>query len=98
LDAEALQAMAEAAAALCGETEAEVAGQGVAPGDIASVVNAHIRYAGTDSDLEIPAAFSAHPRASGDPGAEGTELAALDSGLRGNERSLAAGEAEALLA
>ena len=37
------------------ETKAEVAGQGVAEGDIALHVRAHIRYAGTDTAIAVPA-------------------------------------------
>ncbi|HVV92649.1 MAG TPA: hydantoinase B/oxoprolinase family protein [Hyphomicrobiales bacterium] len=63
LDEAALAALAEAAAALRREAEAEVAEQGVAPAAIASAVTAHLRYAGTDGDLEIAAGDLAAMRA-----------------------------------
>jgi 5-oxoprolinase (ATP-hydrolysing) len=42
-------------ARLGAEAAAEVESQGVAQADIASFVRAHVRYAGTDTPLEIPA-------------------------------------------
>jgi 5-oxoprolinase (ATP-hydrolysing) len=55
LDAAALAAMEEAVAELRREAAAEVAEQGVAPADIVTTVIAHVRYTGTDADLEIAA-------------------------------------------
>ena len=54
LDAEARAAIAAVAERLGAETKAEVAGQGVAEGDIALHVRAHIRYAGTDTAIATP--------------------------------------------
>lgn len=54
LDAEAKAAIAAVAERLGAETKAEVAGQGVAEGDIALHVRAHIRYAGTDTAIATP--------------------------------------------
>ncbi|MFY9829258.1 MAG: hydantoinase B/oxoprolinase family protein [Rhodoplanes sp.] len=51
----ALAAIAAAGARLGAEARDEVIGQGVAPTDISVHVRAHIRYAGTDTALEIPA-------------------------------------------
>lgn len=48
----AIDAVAEKLAA---ETRSEVAGQGVAEGDIVIHVRAHIRYAGTDTAIAVPA-------------------------------------------
>ncbi|MGL4240857.1 MAG: hydantoinase/oxoprolinase family protein, partial [Beijerinckiaceae bacterium] len=58
-------AIAEVGGALGTEAAAEVAGQGVPAGDIQVFVRAHIRYAGTDTALEVEA---------GAPG----DIAALD--------------------
>jgi 5-oxoprolinase (ATP-hydrolysing) len=48
-------AIAKAGDLLVREAVEEVAGQGVARGDIRVHVRAHIRYAGTDTPLEVPA-------------------------------------------
>jgi len=50
-----LAGIAEAAAELGAEAAAEVAGQGVSPETIQVFVRAHIRYAGTDTALEVEA-------------------------------------------
>ncbi|MBN9459106.1 MAG: hydantoinase B/oxoprolinase family protein [Bosea sp.] len=55
LDGEAKAAIEALAGKLAAETKAEVAGQGVAEGDIAIHVRAHIRYAGTDTAIAVPA-------------------------------------------
>ncbi len=49
------EAIGSAGARLGAEAAAEVAGQGVPEGDIAVFVRAHIRYAGTDTALEVEA-------------------------------------------
>jgi 5-oxoprolinase (ATP-hydrolysing) len=54
-DAAVLAAIAEAAGRLGAEARDEVAAQGVAPAAIATHVRAHVRYAGTDTALEVPA-------------------------------------------
>ncbi len=51
----ALAAIAAAGETLGAEARDEVIGQGVALGDIAVQVRAHIRYAGTDTPLDVPA-------------------------------------------
>lgn len=55
LDGEAKAAIEAVAGKLAAETRSEVAGQGVAAGDIAIHTRAHIRYAGTDTAIAIPA-------------------------------------------
>ncbi len=55
LDGGAPAAIAESAESLGAETESEVRGQGVAAGAIETRVRAHVRYAGTDTPLEIEA-------------------------------------------
>ena len=55
LDGEAKAAIDAVAAKLAADTKAEVAGQGVAEGDIAIHVRAHVRYAGTDTAIAVPA-------------------------------------------
>lgn len=54
LDAEAKAAIGVVADRLGAEAKGEVAGQGVAEGDIAIHVRAHIRYAGTDTAIATP--------------------------------------------
>ncbi|MDQ4135177.1 MAG: hydantoinase B/oxoprolinase family protein, partial [Pseudomonadota bacterium] len=54
-DAAVLAAIAKAAERLGDEARGEVAAQGVAPEHIGIHVRAHIRYAGTDTALEVPA-------------------------------------------
>ncbi|HEX2555675.1 MAG TPA: hydantoinase B/oxoprolinase family protein [Microvirga sp.] len=54
-DAAVLGAIGDAAQRLGAEARDEVAAQGVAPADIATHVRAHVRYAGTDTALEVPA-------------------------------------------
>ena len=64
LDGKTLAAMKKTWAALGRDAKAEVAGQGVAPGKIAMFNRAHIRYAGTDTPLLVPAgALAAMKRA-----------------------------------
>jgi 5-oxoprolinase (ATP-hydrolysing) len=55
LDGEAKAAIDAVAEKLAAETRSEVAGQGVAEGDIAIHTRAHIRYAGTDTAIAVPA-------------------------------------------
>ena len=55
LGADALAAIEATGARLGADARAEVAGQGVAAGDIGVHVRAHIRYAGTDTALIVPA-------------------------------------------
>jgi 5-oxoprolinase (ATP-hydrolysing) len=55
LDGEAKAAIEAVAAKLAAATKAEVAGQGVAEVDIAIHTRAHIRYAGTDTAIAVPA-------------------------------------------
>jgi 5-oxoprolinase (ATP-hydrolysing) len=50
-----LASIAQAAERLGGEARGEVAAQGVAENHIITHVRAHIRYAGTDTALEVPA-------------------------------------------
>ncbi|AZO07839.1 5-oxoprolinase [Mesorhizobium sp. M3A.F.Ca.ET.080.04.2.1] len=52
---EAAGAIVEAAAPLCAETGAEVIAQGVGEANVTVHVRAHIRYAGTDTTIEVPA-------------------------------------------
>jgi 5-oxoprolinase (ATP-hydrolysing) len=52
---EAAGAIVEAAAPLCAETGAEVIAQGVAEANVTVHVRAHVRYAGTDTTIEVPA-------------------------------------------
>ncbi len=59
-------AIGSAGARLGAEAAAEVAGQGVPAGDITVFVRAHIRYAGTDTALEVEAG-------------QGDEVATLDA-------------------
>lgn len=55
VDGAAPSAIEAVSGGLSAETRAEVAGQGVAEGDIAVHVRAHIRYAGTDTAIAVPA-------------------------------------------
>ncbi|MBN9451849.1 MAG: hydantoinase B/oxoprolinase family protein [Bosea sp.] len=55
LDGDAKAAIEAVAAKLAADAKAEVAGQGVAEGDIAIHVRAHIRYSGTDTAIAVPA-------------------------------------------
>src|SRR5690349_24875672 len=50
----ALATLAELGERLGADARREVAGQGVAPPDITTHVRAHVRYAGTDTALEVP--------------------------------------------
>ncbi len=59
LNAQAMAALNKTAARLGKEAAKEVAGQGVARGKIKLLVRAHIRYAGTDTALEVPAGVAA---------------------------------------
>ena len=54
--------IADLAAGLIEEARAEVAGQGVQAGDITIVTRAHIRYAGTDTAIAVPAGAEASMR------------------------------------
>lgn len=62
VDAQAQRRIADLAAGLIAEAQAEVAGQGVAEGDIALVTRAHIRYAGTDTAIAVAAGPEAQMR------------------------------------
>lgn len=62
VDAQAQGRIADLAAGLIAEAQAEVAGQGVAEGDIALVTRAHIRYAGTDTAIAVAAGPEAQMR------------------------------------
>ena len=55
LNAKALAALKKVALRLGKDASAEVAKQGVARGKIKLLVRAHVRYAGTDTALEVPA-------------------------------------------
>lgn len=55
LGAGAPAAVEAVAAGLAAETLAEVSGQGVPQGDIAILTRAHVRYAGTDTAIAVPA-------------------------------------------
>jgi 5-oxoprolinase (ATP-hydrolysing) len=55
VDGEATAAIEALAAGLIAEAKAEVAGQGVPEADIAILTRAHIRYAGTDTAIAVPA-------------------------------------------
>ncbi len=59
----------------------EVAGQGVATNKIKLHVRAHIRYAGTDTPLIVPAFVIAGPSAARSPESITPALADMDSGL-----------------
>jgi 5-oxoprolinase (ATP-hydrolysing) len=59
LDGEAKAAIEAVAAKLAADAKAEVAGQGVAEGDIAIHTRAHIRYSGTDTAIAVPASTRA---------------------------------------
>jgi 5-oxoprolinase (ATP-hydrolysing) len=52
---EAAGSIVEAAAPLCAETGAEVIAQGVAEANVTVHIQAHVRYAGTDTTIEVPA-------------------------------------------
>ncbi|MGP9821575.1 hydantoinase B/oxoprolinase family protein [Salinarimonas sp. NSM] len=56
LDADAPAALAVAAKRLVDEAVDELTGQGVPRADIAVIVRAHVRYAGTDTPLQVDAA------------------------------------------
>ena len=62
VDGQAQDRIADLAAGLIEEAGAEVAGQGVPMGDIAIVTRAHIRYAGTDTAIAVPAGAEAAMR------------------------------------
>jgi 5-oxoprolinase (ATP-hydrolysing) len=62
----ALAAIAAVGARLGEEARDEVIGQGVAPTDISVHVRAHIRYAGTDTALEVSAATLSSPLPTGE--------------------------------
>lgn len=62
VDGQAQGRIADLAAGLIEEARAEVAGQGVQAGDITIVTRAHIRYAGTDTAIAVPADAEASMR------------------------------------
>ncbi|MEA2992425.1 MAG: hypothetical protein QOD40_1345 [Alphaproteobacteria bacterium] len=72
----ALASIAEIGARLGAEAQAEVLGQGVPETDVTVHVRAHIRYAGTDTALGVPA-YAVIPDATegGDPESRDTESA-----------------------
>ena len=76
LDEAARKRIRAAAEALGRAVRDEIAGQGVAAGDIATHVRLHIRYAGTDTALEVPAATLAGIADIG-PAIAGLDIAAL---------------------
>ena len=78
-------AIAAAGGKLVKEAAAEVAGQGVARGDIRVHVRAHIRYAGTDTPLEVPA-YTIEKADSG-RGAEAMSLAAMKEAFKAAHRA-----------
>jgi 5-oxoprolinase (ATP-hydrolysing) len=67
------------------EARAEVCGQGVPDADVIVHVRAHIRYAGTDTALEVPAFSSPSPPLGGEGRGEG---ASPHAQARGNVPSL----------
>lgn len=73
---DALTAIAQAAAVLGDEARAEVAGQGIAPADIVVQVRAHVRYAGSDTALEVPV-FTATYGVSWPEAARAADLSAM---------------------
>src|SRR5579859_3194922 len=52
---DAMQRLVEIGRALSTDCVDEIAGQGVARADVTTTLSAHIRYAGTDTTLEVPA-------------------------------------------
>ena len=72
------RAIAEAAGALGAETRAEIAGQGVPLGSSETQVRAHLRYAGTDTALEV-AAFVARGATPVAVAAAGLDVGAMRS-------------------
>ena len=75
----ALAAITEAAHRLGGDARAELASQGVPDGAIAVHVRAHIRYAGTDTALIVPAFTFAKPVQNTAPVDDGASSEALSS-------------------
>jgi len=55
LDADVVPEMEEIATVLDGENRAELAGQGISESDMTTFVRAHLRYAGTDTNLPVDA-------------------------------------------
>ena len=82
LGEEALAAVRESAQRLGAETEAELSGQGVAAADIETHVRAHVRYAGTDTPLEVavPAMGRRGARPQGEGAAQRPSPATQDGG------------------
>ena len=58
LDADGLAALAETIGALSGEARAELEAQGLAGDAISTKARAHVRYAGSDTTLELDAPFA----------------------------------------
>jgi 5-oxoprolinase (ATP-hydrolysing) len=79
---QALAAIEAVGARLGEEARGEVVGQGVAPDDVTVFVRAHIRYAGTDSALVVPAFSSAAGRRRA-----GLSLAALKTAFEAAHRA-----------
>ncbi|MEX0590160.1 MAG: hydantoinase/oxoprolinase family protein, partial [Xanthobacteraceae bacterium] len=91
---QAKKAVEELGAKLGADAAAEVEGQGVPRADIKVFVRAHIRYAGTDTALEVPAySLSVIPDAAegGEPGSRNTG----GPGSRVSPRSLSLGAPKA---
>ena len=78
-------AIAQAGEKLVREAAEEVAGQGVARGDIRVHVRAHIRYAGTDTPLEVPAYTI--ERSDKDSGAASMSLDAMKKAFKAAHRA-----------
>jgi 5-oxoprolinase (ATP-hydrolysing) len=66
LTTDALASIKTVSGRLSAEARAEVVGQGVPDGDVIVHVRAHIRYAGTDTALEVPAFTSPPPAGEGE--------------------------------
>src|SRR4051794_10246541 len=77
-----LAAISDKAAVLGDETRAEVAGQGIAPADIVVQVRAHVRYAGSDTTLEVPV-FTATHGVSWADAARAADLSAMKAAFEG---------------
>jgi 5-oxoprolinase (ATP-hydrolysing) len=81
-----LASIAATGGKLAEDARREVEGQGVAPGDLTVHVRAHIRYAGTDTALVVPA-FVVEPTAKTGFGADDVSLAAMKSAFEAAHKS-----------
>jgi 5-oxoprolinase (ATP-hydrolysing) len=81
-----LEAIAEIGSRLGAEARAEVIGQGVAVHDIMTLVRAHIRYAGTDTTLVVPA-FALGGQGGGQAAASGGSLDAMKAAFEAAHKS-----------